>query len=169
MKRAIFIVFLFTLLCPMASVSALVSLADEGADAAQSNLDLVASGYAAFASGDMDAVMSLMAPELIWHEAESLPYGGIYHGPEAVMENVFSAIVQDWDEYQAEPMRFIDGDDHIVVLGEYRGIHRESGKRLQVPFAHIWRMKDGRLIEFHQFTDTMAWIEAAERARAVND
>lgn len=124
------------------------------------NQELVMSGYAAFEAGDMDSVMALMSPELVWYEAESLPYGGVYHGPEAVMENIFMAIGADWDDYAAEPQRFIDGGDHIVVLGEYRGVHRQSGGRLQVPFLHVWHMADGQLVEFHQFTDTAAYLAA---------
>ncbi len=127
----------------------------------RSNVNLVKGGYDAFAVGDMDGVHGLLAPDLVWYEAESLPYGGVYHGPESVMENIFAAIGQDWSDYAAEPLRYIDGGDHVVVLGEYRGIHNESGGRLKVPFVHIWRMQDGQLVEFHQFTDTAAWISAA--------
>ena len=125
------------------------------------NVGLVKSGYAAFAVGDMDGVAALLSPDLVWYEAESLPYGGVYHGPDAVMENIFMAIGRDWSDYVAEPQRFIDGGDHVVVLGEYRGIHNESGGRLQVPFAHVWRMEEGRLVEFHQFTDTAGWLTAS--------
>jgi uncharacterized protein len=134
--------------------------AGEGAGQA-SNLERVKAGYAAFAAGDMDVVMALLSPELVWHEAETLPYGGVYHGPEAVMENIFMAIGRDWNDYVAEPLRFIDGGVHVVVLGEYRGIHNESGGRLKVPFAHVWRMEAGQLVEFYQFTDTAGWLAAA--------
>lgn len=130
-------------------------------DEASANVALVKSGYAAFAVGDMASVQALLAPELVWHEAETLPYGGVHHGPEAVMQQVFAAIGQDWSDYAAEPLQFIDGGDHIIVLGEYRGIHNVSGGRLKTPFAHIWHMADGRLVEFHQFTDTAAWLFAA--------
>lgn len=135
------------------------SVGDETAPES-SNRELVMSGYAAFEAGDMDSVMALMSPDLVWHEAASLPYGGVYHGPEAVVENIFTAIGTDWDDYAAEPQRFIDGGDHIVVLGEYRGVHRHSGGRLQVPFLHVWHMADGQLVEFHQFTDTAAYLAA---------
>jgi len=126
------------------------------------NVGLVKSGYAAFAAGDMDGVVGLMSPDLVWYEAETLPYGGVYHGPDAVMENIFTALGRDWSDYAAEPLRFIDGGDHVVVLGEYRGIHVESGGRLKTPFAHVWRMEEGQLVEFHQFTDTAAWLAAAD-------
>lgn len=86
------------------------------------NVGLVKSGYAAFAAGDMDGVVGLMSPDLVWYEAETLPYGGVYHGPDAVMENIFTALGRDWSDYAAEPLRFIDGGDHVVGLGEYRGM-----------------------------------------------
>jgi uncharacterized protein len=136
-------------------------IGDDDAEQGPGNQALVMSGYAAFAAGDMATVTALLDPDLVWYEAESLPYGGIYHGPDAVMENIFMAIARDWDDYAAEPQRFIDGGDHIVVLGEYRGVHRESGGRMQVPFVHVWQMAGGRLVEFHQFTDTAAWLAAA--------
>ena len=131
-----------------------------GGDSA--NLALVQSGYAAAAVGDMATVASLMAPDLVWHEAETLPYGGVHRGPEAVMQQIFGAIGRDWSDYAAEPIRFIDGGDHVVVLGEYRGVHTRSGGRLQAPFAHVWRIENGQLVEFFQFTDTALWLTAID-------
>ncbi len=142
----------------VAGLFAIPATANEGDSA---NLALVQSGYAAAAAGDMAAVMALLAPDIVWHEAETLPYGGVHHGPEAVMQQIFAALGQDWSDYAAEPLRFIDGGDHVVVLGEYRGVHNLSGGTLQAPFAHVWRMADGRLVEFHQFTDTARWLFAA--------
>ncbi|MCC5870069.1 MAG: nuclear transport factor 2 family protein [Gammaproteobacteria bacterium] len=130
-------------------------------DTRVSNVPLAQAGYAAFAVGDMDTVIGMMAPDLVWHEAESLPYGGTYHGPDAVMENIFMALAGDWDDYEAEPRQFIDGGEHVVVTGEYRGVHRRHGGRLQSPFVHIWRFVDGQLVEFHQHTDTALWLQAA--------
>jgi uncharacterized protein len=125
-----------------------------------SPVELARSGYEAFARGDIPGVLALMDPAMVWHEAETLPYGGVYHGPDAVLESIFMAIGRDWDDYVAEPLRFIDGGDHAVVLGEYRGVHRASGGSLKTPFAHVWRFRDGRLVEFHQFTDTALWLAA---------
>lgn len=148
----------FALSLPAMSIGTATAAAQDGDSP---NVALVKSGYAAAAVGDMDSVMALLAPGIVWHEAESLPYGGVHQGPEAVMQQVFAAIGQDWADYAAEPLRFIDGRDHVIVLGEYRGVHNGSGGRLQAPFAHVWRMADGQLVEFHQFTDTARWLFAA--------
>jgi uncharacterized protein len=130
------------------------------ADLGDRNADLARSGYEAFARGDMAAVVALMDSAIVWHEAESLPYGGVYHGPEAVLENVFMAIGRDWEPFAAVPREYIQADRDVVVLGEYSGTHRGTGKAFVAPFVHLWRFEDGLLVEFRQFTDTALWLAA---------
>lgn len=128
--------------------------------AGSSNLETARTGYDAFARGDIPTVLSLMDPRIVWHEAESLPYGGVYHSPDEVLENVFMAIGEDWEGFSAVPQEYIVAEDHVVVLGEYAGTHRTSGRSFTAPFAHVWRFEDGRLVEFRQLTDTALWLEA---------
>ena len=40
----------------------------------QENVELVRAVYAAFAAGDVPAVLGAMSPEIVWHEAENFPY-----------------------------------------------------------------------------------------------
>ena len=137
--------------------------ADEGEiDAGVLNAELARTGYEAFSRGDIDGVVGLMDPAIVWHEAESLPYGGIYHGPDAVLENIFMAVGRDWEPYSAIPRKFIQAGDHVVVLGDYSGTHRETGRAFAAPFSHVWRFENGLLVEFWQFTDTALWLAALE-------
>jgi uncharacterized protein len=128
--------------------------------AGERSSELARSGYEAFARGDIGSMMALMHPSLIWHEAESLPYGGAHRGPDAVMENVFMGLARDWEPFAAIPQEYIAAGDRVVVLGEYRATHRESGRSFVAPFAHVWRFNDGRLVEFRQLTDTGLWLAA---------
>ena len=48
----------------------------------------------------------------------------------------------------------------VVVLGRYTARAKGTGAPLDVPFAHVWRFRDGRAVRFHQFTDTRGWVEA---------
>jgi uncharacterized protein len=129
-------------------------------EAAQRSTALARSGYEAFARGDGAAMMALMHPTLTWHEAQSLPYGGVYRSRDAVMENVFMALARDWEPFSAIPKEYIAEGDRVVVLGEYRGTHRESGRSFVAPFAHVWRFDGGQLVEFQQLTDTGLWLAA---------
>ena len=46
------------------------------------------------------------------------------------------------------------------MLGRYRGVAKETGRRLDVPFVHVWSLRDGKAWRFRQFLDTHSWVEA---------
>lgn len=126
-----------------------------------SSVDLVASSYEAFARGDLAAALAPMADDIEWHQAQGLPHGGVYRGLEEVRRNVFDPLDRDWwDAFTATPDELLEAGDHVVVLGRYQGTARETGKRLDVPFVHVWTLENGRAIRFRQFLDTAGWIEA---------
>lgn len=124
-------------------------------------LEVVQRSYAAFARGDLDGVLGDMAPDIEWRQAQGLPHGGTYHGIEEVRRNIFDPLDEEWwDEFSADPDEFLDAGDEVVVLGRYRGIAKGTGKRLDVPFVHVWTLRGGRAVRFRQFLDTAGWNEA---------
>ena len=44
--------------------------------------------------------------------------------------------------------------------GATRGVAKETGRHLDVPFVHIWSLRDGKAWRFRQFLDTAGWVEA---------
>jgi ketosteroid isomerase-like protein len=130
--------------------------------AAKSNVELVERVYNAFNEGDIDTPMATMAEDIEWVEPEGDIYGGTYHGPEEVLENVFTPCLEDFEDFQVDTDEFIDGGDTIVVLGTFHGMHRTSGKSLAVPFAHVCELEDGRMTRFIDYLDTVLWQETYE-------
>ena len=118
------------------------------------NTDLVRAIYAAFARGDIAAVLATLAPDVHWTEAEGGPYGGVSVGPDAVLEDVFMKLGGEWDGYSAVPTAFVAERDMVVALGDYSGTYKATGKRFTAPFAHVWKFRDGKAVSFHQHTDT---------------
>ena len=109
----------------------------------------------------MDGVVGDMHPDIVWHQAQGLPHGGVYYGLEEVRRNIFDPLDRDWwSEFTAKPEDFLDAGDEVVVLGRYRGVAQGSGKKLDVPFVHVWTMQDEKAIRFRQFLDTAGWVEA---------
>jgi uncharacterized protein len=126
-----------------------------------SAIELVRRSYDAFARDDLDAVLADMDPEIEWHQAQGLPHGGFYRGVDEVRRNIFDPLDEEWwDEFTADPDEFLDAGSEVVVLGCYRGLAKETGKRLDVPFVHVWTVKDGRAVRFRQFLDTAGWVAA---------
>jgi uncharacterized protein len=123
--------------------------------------ELVQRSYVAFARHDLDAVMADMDAEIEWHQAQGLPHGGFYRGIAEVRRNIFDPLDEQWwDEFSATPDELLDAGDDVVVLGRYRGVAKGTGKRLDVPFVHVWTVRDAKAVRFRQFLDTAGWVEA---------
>lgn len=116
--------------------------------------DIVRDLYAAFAKGNVPAVLGALASDVRWVEAEGGPYGGVFIGPQAVLDNVFMKLGGEWDGFSVIPHEFIANEDTVVALGTYSGTYKATSKSFSAPFAHVWRFTSGRVREFHQYTDT---------------
>lgn len=111
--------------------------------------------YEAFATGNVPAVLGAFDGNIEWTEAEGFMYGGTYNGPNGVLENVFMKLGTEWEGFQAVPSKIIDGGDgNVAAFGTYSGKYLATGKSMSVPFAHEWTVRDGKVVEFRQHTDT---------------
>lgn len=130
-----------------------------------SNTEPVRALYAAFAKGDMPAALATMAPDIVWTEAENYPYAdrNPYIGPEAVLMGVFARIGADWENFTAVSDEYIEADDTIVSLGYYGGVFKATGKPMRAQFAHVFRVKNGKIAGFQQYADTLGTARAMER------
>lgn len=128
------------------------------------NKTLAREAYAAFARGDIPGFLAMMDANVVWHEAASLPYGGTYRGPDAILQNIFVPLGGDWDQFSATPERVIGDGAEVAVLGRYRAISKHNGKRLDVPFVHVFTFDDaGKIVQFDQMTDTALYMDALGR------
>jgi ketosteroid isomerase-like protein len=125
--------------------------------------DIVKSLYNAFARGDVPAVLGAFDPRIQWREAENIRYadGNPYTGPQAVAEGVFQRLTSDVDGFAVHPEHFVEGGDTVVVEGRYRGKMKATGRKIDAQFAHVWHLRDGKVVRFQQYTDTRQWAEAA--------
>ncbi len=126
--------------------------------------DLVRNLYAAFARGDIPTVLGAMTPDATWTESEGGPYGGTYRGANDILAGVFMKLGGEWDGFAAVPAQFVAEGDTVVVLGEYSGTYRATGRAMRAPFAHVWALSDGRVVSFTQITDTVLHRRAMESA-----
>lgn len=129
----------------------------------EADVDLIRAIYAAFAAGDVPGVLGRMSPDIVWNEAESFLYadGNPYCGPEAVLNGVFARCIGEWDGFAAVADEFLDAGDTVVVLGRYKGANKATGRPLDAQLAHVWRVKDGKVAAFQQYTDTLQYDRAA--------
>jgi len=124
------------------------------------NVQTAMSSYAAFARGDLPGVLATFHPNVEWHAAEGLPWGGVHHGREAVAKEVFGALVAAFDDFSLTQERFIDGGDFVVALGRYRATAKQTGRPLGAASAHVWEFEDGKLRRYYHYTDTVKFQQA---------
>jgi ketosteroid isomerase-like protein len=124
---------------------------------------VVRQAYDAFARGDVAAVLGTFHPTIEWNEAEGFMYadGNPYIGPDAIVTGVFSRLASDWDNFRVEPREILATPAGALSIGRYAGAFKRTGRRIDAPFAHIWRVSDGKITAFQQFTDTAQFAQAA--------
>ena len=128
----------------------------------EENVNIVRQGYEAFNRGDIDAVMGIMDPNIEWQEpdVEGLPDRGTHLGREAVANNVFGSVGENWDDFQVQPEEFLDAGDRVVVLGRFQGRGKATGRTLDAPYAHVWTLRDGKAVHFRNYTDTANFLQS---------
>jgi uncharacterized protein len=126
----------------------------------QQNVQIMREGYAAFNRQDIAAVLEIYDPQIEWNEpGGGRAPAGTFHGPQNVAEQVFAHVPENFDEMRVESERFIDSGEHVVVIGHFRGTTK-SGAAVEVPFAHVWRMRDGKVVQYHNHVAADEWARA---------
>jgi ketosteroid isomerase-like protein len=124
-----------------------------------SAVDTIKAAYAAFGRNDPSVLFGAMDSAINWYEAEGTPFAvrNPYVGPQAVGEGVFGPLLAAIDNFTVVPNTFIDGGNHVVVLGRYGGTMKNGGGRLDCAFCHVFRFQGDKAVMFQQFTDTAQW------------
>lgn len=122
------------------------------------NKSIIQRLYAAFERGDVRAALAEMSETIEWNEAEHFVYSdrNPYTSPAAVAEGVFGRLVEHWEDYEAPVSTILEAeDDSVVALGRSKGVNRTTGKHMDAQFVHVWKVKEGKIVGFQQYIDTL--------------
>lgn len=133
-----------------------------GSHMPKSNLEMIQSTYEGSASSNAKHLVEALSEKAEWTEAEGFPYGGTYIGVEAIMENVFSRLGSEWDDYKASVNTYheVSEKDVIIAEGMYSGVYKETGKSFEAEFVHVWQLENGKIVKFKQYVDSHLVREA---------
>jgi ketosteroid isomerase-like protein len=128
---------------------------------ADEELNAVRRIYASFVTWDFDEMARDISHDFELTLPDTVPFGGTRHGPDGIRS--FARIFRDHLEAGfAEPDDFLDAGDRVVVLGRIRGEARSTGRRFEVPFAHVWTFSDGMPSRLCSYFDTAPVVSAIE-------
>jgi ketosteroid isomerase-like protein len=121
-------------------------------------------GYRQFREND-PAFLDTIDPDVEWHVPDTLPGGGVLRGPLAVLE-FMETTGGLWEDAHPDPEEFLPSGSTLVVLGRWRARARSTGVDVEIPFAHVLRYRDGKLVYFHNYLDAAKALQSLERAPA---
>lgn len=96
----------------------------------------------AMSAGDIEGMLSRMAPDIEVREPESLPYGGVHHGIEAFCKNVIEVMLAKVEMGATNHALFSSGDT-VAVSMLSSATSRRTGEVLYMPFMELYTVKDG--------------------------
>ncbi|CAG9931262.1 nuclear transport factor 2 family protein [Candidatus Nitrotoga arctica] len=113
--------------------------------------------YEAFGRGDVPAILNLIADEVDWEFVGStnLPYAGRRKNPKEVAD-FFAAVAQSEDIHAFEPREFIEANEHITVLGWEDTTVRDTNKKFESEWIHVFTVKNGKITRWRGFLNTAA-------------
>jgi ketosteroid isomerase-like protein len=127
------------------------------------NVAFVKELYEAFGRGEIDRLVAACAPGVRWHvkgRPSDFPMIGAWTGPEGVRD-FFRKLDEIEQAGTFEPREFHAAGEMVFVIGRYSWTVRKTGKAVECEWVHIFKLEDGKVAEFREFTDTAQFAAAA--------
>jgi ketosteroid isomerase-like protein len=106
-----------------------------------------------------DAFGHLLAPDFALAEAGDLPDPETYSGREAFIANL-AKLEESFDELRMEPVEIVDRGERIVVVVALRGRGRGGEVPVEMTFAQLWTLRDGKAVSLRDFATKAEALEA---------
>lgn len=125
------------------------------------NLEIIKSTYEGESSEENGQnLQKYLADDASWTEASGFPYAGTYIGFEEVVSNVFSRLGSEWIDYKFVPEDYAASGNMVIAYGTYSGIYKKTGKYFEARVAHVWKLRDEKIVSFEQFVDSKTVVDA---------
>jgi ketosteroid isomerase-like protein len=124
---------------------------------------LVRDLYDAYARGDGERVAAMIHDDVDWvihGPVQVFPFVGSRHGKAEALD-VLATIAKDYALERYAPEVIIVDEDRAAVMSNVAFSQRATNRTLSFRVVNLLRFRDGRLIEFREFSDTFDVVEQA--------
>ncbi|WP_179076431.1 nuclear transport factor 2 family protein [Nostoc sp. C057] len=115
-------------------------------------LEIVKQAYIYLNKKDIPHYFSLMSPNVEFYQTEELPWGGHYRGFDE--SKIFFSKFTPLIDSEVEISHYIQAGDRIVAIGKTSGVAKQTGKAFSCNLAHIWTVKDEKIVRLEVYIDT---------------
>ncbi len=120
-------------------------------------------GAEAYNRRDIDALLETLDPEVEWHSALLIPFGGeatVSRGHDGVRE-VLGELYEALAEIHLEYSEVRDLGERIVGLGSIRTRGKQSQVVTEMAFGTVTDMRNGKGLRIRTYLDPQEALEAA--------
>jgi ketosteroid isomerase-like protein len=117
--------------------------------------------YDAYSRRDFERIAAIIDDDIDWiiyGPVQVFPFAGQRHGRVAVLE-ALGGIAQDYLLERYEPRIIIVEGDRAAVMSEVDFQQRSTGRTVSTQLANFLRFRDGKLIEFREFSNSFDLVE----------
>jgi ketosteroid isomerase-like protein len=128
------------------------------------NKVLVKAIYEAFPNGDIDTIIGFMDDNVDWHIPGVSPLSGRHYGRDQVRQYLadLNRLVQ-FDEFDVDEM--VAEASTVVATGRQRCTVRETGDRFGYDWAHVFKIRNGKVTVLRVYDDTYEAAAAFGQSR----
>jgi ketosteroid isomerase-like protein len=127
------------------------------------NVELVRRGYEMYASGDLEGLVALIAPDAELADGGGLGItgtaSGTRYGPKGFLRSSEEAH-EAFENYTVTPEDFTGVGNFVLVRARLRGKGRASGISLDALVFQLWELSDGKVVRSQIFMTEAQALEA---------
>jgi uncharacterized protein len=135
---------------------------------APGNVELIRPIYEEWSRGNWKPSFDVYHPEMEWGWSDEFPgLDGVFEDrrdPNPRLRTWLSG----WEHWRAEAEDYLEFGNHVVVLAGYYGRGKGSGVEIHQQGAHVFELRDGKVVRLEIFATRERAIESARAAAALD-
>lgn len=106
--------------------------------------------YQHFMKGEWEALTEMLDPGFEAVEANGLPYGGRYKGPDGFMQ-IVEALGAHYENLRISDFEVLGKGGTVIGLFRVQAISRKTGRPIDLRFSEHWKIRDGKITFLEPF------------------
>jgi ketosteroid isomerase-like protein len=117
----------------------------------QENVEIVRQVFERATDGNVSVWFESCDPDIrVYPRSDEPDAAAEYRGLDGLMDYLTNWFGQ-WDDYQFEPVEFIDAGEHVLVVVRERGWMEQTGVEVEGLFSYSFVLRDGKAVEWHMY------------------
>jgi uncharacterized protein len=131
---------------------------------APGNVDLIRPIYEDWGRGNWRPRFDVYHQNMEWGWSDEFPgLAGVFQDHDDPNPRLV-AWLSGWEHWRAEADEFLEFGDHIVVLATYHGRGRGSGVEISQEGAHVFELRDGKVVRLEIFASRAKALQSVQAA-----